>query len=164
MTTIRKPSALGARPHRLTCNALSRPCLTGAACQLAPVYQLQCLACHGDKLQGGIGDKLIGGRGTLVKTTPVGAPVKTVESYWPYATTLYDYIQRAMPMTAPDSLSHDEVYAVSAYILSEAGIVAKDAVLDQDSLAAIKMPNRDGFIPDPRPEQLVPTSEAPHSQ
>ena len=105
---------------------------------------------------------MIGGRGTLVNNDPTKAPVKTVESYWPYATTLFDYIKRAMPMTAPDSLSNDQVYAVTAYILSQAKIIPADAVIDAKSLAAVKMPNRDGFIPDPRPEQFPPVEASPH--
>jgi S-disulfanyl-L-cysteine oxidoreductase SoxD len=117
------------------------------------VYAEICAACHGDKLQGiptaGIGgDKLIGGRGTLASE----APVKTVESYWPYATTLFDYVKRAMPLTAPGSLSDEQVYSVVAYILGEASILPKDATVDASNLPHIAMPNRDGFVPDPRPE------------
>ena len=118
------------------------------------VYESRCLVCHGDQLQGGLGDRLVGGRDTLVKRDSVKAPVKTVESYWPYATTLFDYIKRSMPMLAPGSMSNDEVYAVSAYILSKAGIVPADAVLDQKSLAQVQMPNRAGFVSDPRPEEF----------
>jgi hypothetical protein len=118
------------------------------------VYESQCLACHGDQLQGGLGDRLVGGRDTLVKRDSVKGPVKTVESYWPYATTLFDYIKRSMPLFEPGSMSNDDVYAVSAYIFSKAGIVGPDAVLDQQSLARVQMPNRDGFIPDPRPEDF----------
>jgi cytochrome c len=118
------------------------------------VYDNRCLVCHGDQLQGGLGDRLVGGRDTLVKRDGIKGPLKTVESYWPYATTLFDYIKRSMPLLAPGSLSNDEVYAVSAYILSKAGIVQPDAVLDQQSLARVQMPNRDGFIPDPRPEDF----------
>ena len=117
------------------------------------VYANSCAACHGDQLQGiptaGIGgDKLIGGRGTLASATPV----KTVESYWPYATTLFDYVKRAMPFNSPGSLSDEQVYSVVAYILGEANIVPRNAVLDARSLPAVHMPNRDGFVPDPRPE------------
>ena len=91
------------------------------------VYADSCAVCHGDKLQGiptpGIGgDKLIGGRGTLASATPV----KTVESYWPYATTLFDYVKRSMPFTAPGSLSDEQVYSVVAYILGEVNIVPKN--------------------------------------
>jgi mono/diheme cytochrome c family protein len=117
------------------------------------VYADSCAVCHGDKLQGiptpGIGgDKLIGGRGTLASATPV----KTVESYWPYATTLFDYVKRSMPFTAPGSLSDEQVYGVVAYILGEANILPKNAVLDAKSLPGVQMPNRDGFVSDPRPE------------
>ena len=118
------------------------------------VYESRCLVCHGDQLQGGLGDRLVGGRDTLVKRDSVKAPVKTVESYWPYATTLFDYIKRSMPLLAPGSMSNDEVYSVSAYILSKAGIVPGDAVLDQKSLAQVQMPNRAGFVSDPRPEEF----------
>lgn len=110
------------------------------------VYMQHCLACHGAKLEGGIGDRLIGGRGTLVNNDPTKAPVKTVESYWPYATTLFDYVKRAMPFLTPGSLSNDEVYAVSAYILSEANVIKDDVVLSNENMAQIKMPNRDGFV------------------
>jgi cytochrome c len=76
-------------------------------------------------------------------------PIKTVGSYWPYATTLFDYIHRAMPYQEPGSLSIDDTYAVAAYILSLNGIFPADGRLDQSTLPAIKMPNRDGFVPDP---------------
>ncbi len=118
------------------------------------VYESQCVACHGDQLQGGLGDRLVGGRDTLVQRDGVKGPVKTVESYWPYATTLFDYIKRSMPLLEPGSMSNDDVYAVSAYILSKAGIVAPGSILDRQSLARVQMPNRNGFIPDPRPEEF----------
>ena len=123
------------------------------------VYQNQCMSCHGANLEGGIADRLIGGRGSLVNNDPAKKPVKTVESYWPYATTLFDYVKRAMPLQAPGSLSNDQVYAVSAYILSQAKLVEQDAVLDASNLAKVQMPNRDGFIPDPRPEKFPPVEE-----
>ena len=126
---------------------------SGKATDGAKVYTDSCVACHGDKLQGnpakGIGgDKLIGGRGSLATKTPV----KTVESYWPYSTTLFDYVKRAMPFNAPGSLSDSEVYAVVAYILSEAKIIKPTDVMDAKSLPKVAMPNRDGFIADARPE------------
>jgi cytochrome c len=123
------------------------------------VYDSQCAACHGPDLLGNAAIKdmpagaqlrLIGGRGTLTS----GRPVLTVESYWPYATTLFDYIRRAMPFFAPGSLSNDDVYAVSAYILGEAKIIDKSAVMSAVSLPKVRMPNRDGFIADPRPERF----------
>jgi cytochrome c len=140
------------------------PAGSGTVAQGRTIYAESCASCHGQKLEGGIGDKLIGGRGSLVNNDPKKPPVKTVESYWPYATTLFDYIKRAMPMNAPGSLTDDQVYAVSAYILSQAKIVGEDATLDAKSLAAVKMPNRDGFIPDPRPEKFPPPEKAPHSK
>jgi cytochrome c len=124
---------------------------SGSVKQGAAVYAQQCATCHGDNLAGQqktIGaPALIGGRGSLTKT-----PVKTVESYWPYATTLFDYIKRAMPMTAPGSLKDDQVYAVTAYILARAHIVPENAVLDAARLPEVRMPNRAGFVPDHRPE------------
>ena len=122
---------------------------SGTFAQGKVVYETTCQACHGDHLQGGVGDRLIGGRGTLASA----APVKTVESYWPYATTFFDYVKRAMPFTAPGSLSDDQVYAVTAYVLAEAGIVGKDATMNAQTLPQVRMPNRDGFITkDPRPD------------
>jgi cytochrome c len=123
------------------------------------VFETACAACHGADLKGvtGLPDmpsgaalRLIGGRGTLTSQKPV----VTVESYWPYATTLFDYLRRAMPYTAPGSLSADEIYAVSAYILAEGNIIDKSTVLDAKSLPKVEMPNRDGFISDPRPEMF----------
>jgi cytochrome c5 len=121
------------------------------------VYETACTACHGTDLKGvaalpdmpsGAALRLVGGRGTLASRNPV----VTVESYWPYATTLFDYVRRAMPFSAPGSLSNDEVYAVTAYILAEGNIIDKATVLDAATLPKVKMPNREGFIPDPRPE------------
>jgi cytochrome c len=120
------------------------------------VFEQQCAACHGDKGQGGVGDKLVGGQGTLA--TP--KPVRTVGSYWPYAPTLFDYIRRAMPQNAPQSLSNEDVYAVSAYILHLNGLLPVDATLDAKSLAAIKMPNRNMFVADPRPDVKNPACES----
>ena len=126
---------------------------SGNAKKGAELYALACAACHGEKLEGnpakGIGgDKLLGGRGSLATKTPV----KTVESYWPYATTLFDYVKRAMPFNAPGSLSDDDIYSVVAYILSEAKIIKPTEIMDAKTLPAVAMPNKDGFVPDPRPE------------
>jgi S-disulfanyl-L-cysteine oxidoreductase SoxD len=126
---------------------------SGDATAGAKVYADSCAACHGDKLQGnpakGIGgDRLTGGRGSLATATPI----KTVESYWPYATTLFDYVKRAMPFSAPGSLSDDEVYAVVAFILSEARIITASDTMNAQTLPKVMMPNRDGFISDQRPE------------
>lgn len=112
------------------------------------VFDQQCAACHGAKGEGGIGDRLVGGQGTLA--TP--KPVRTIGSYWPYAPTLFDYVRRAMPQNAPQSLSNDDVYAVSAYILDLNGLLPAGAALDAKALRAIKMPNRSMFVSDPRPD------------
>lgn len=119
------------------------PAGAGSVVQGRAIYEARCLACHGANGEKGIAPRLAGGQGTLATK----APVLTVGSYWPYAPTLFDYIRRAMPADRPQSLSADEMYAVTAYTLHLNGIVAEDAVLDAASLARINMPNRDGFRP-----------------
>jgi mono/diheme cytochrome c family protein len=121
---------------------------SGSVAHGRDVFAQQCAACHGEKGEGGVGDRLVGGRGTLATSNPV----RTVGSYWPYAPTLFDYIRRAMPQNAPGSLSNDDTYAVSAYILHLNGLVSDAATLDAKSLAEIKMPNRRMFVGDPRPD------------
>lgn len=111
------------------------------------IYAAKCQACHGEKGAGRPNDVLVGGFGTIASDRPA---VKTVGSYWPYATTLFDYIRRAMPYNETKSLTSDEVYAVSAYILNLNGIIGANDALDAQSLPQVKMPNRDGFIPFPR--------------
>jgi mono/diheme cytochrome c family protein len=119
------------------------PAGSGSVAQGEMVFQQKCAVCHGAKAEGTpSGDRLVGGIGSLATDTPV----KTVNSYWPYATTVFDYIRRAMPITNPQSLQNDEVYAVTAYILSFDNIVPKDAVLDAASLPKVQMPNRSGFV------------------
>jgi len=119
----------------------------GTVAQGEAVYAAKCQTCHGEKGTGGLNDALVGGFGSLA---PGKAPVKTVGSYWPYATTLFDYIRRAMPFHESKSLTDDEVYALSAYILNLNGIIETEDVLDAQSLLKVRMPNRDGFIPFPR--------------
>ena len=118
------------------------PAGSGSVAQGAAVYAAKCQSCHGADGAGKPADALVGGIGTLATK----APVRTVGSFWPYATTLFDYVRRAMPTTAPMSLTNDEVYAVSAYILKLNGIVAADAVMNAQTLPQVKMPNRDGFV------------------
>ena len=109
---------------------------TGAA-----LYAQHCVACHGPGGRGGPGGELAGGTQALTSDTPD----LTIGTYWPYATTLFDFIRRAMPLDAPGSLEPDEVYALCAYLLAENGIIAPETELDAATLAAIVMPNRDGF-------------------
>ena len=116
------------------------------------VFAQQCAACHGDKGDGGVGDRRVGGQGPLATSKPV----RTVGSYWPYAPTLFDYIRRAMPQNAPESLSDDDVYAVSAYILHLNGLLPADATIDAKTMSAIKMPNRNMFVGDSRPDVRNP--------
>ena len=131
------------------------PAGSGSVAHGREVFEQQCASCHGAKGEGGVGDRLVGGQGTLA----TAKPVKTVGSYWPYAPTLFDYIRRAMPQNAPQSLSNDDVYAVSAYILNLNGLLPADATLDAKTLSAIKMPNRAGFTGDPRPDVKNPACE-----
>ena len=116
----------------------------GTAREGQAVYEQKCIACHGVKGAGKPADALAGGIGSLASKTPV----RTVGSYWPYATTLFDYVRRSMPIDKPLSLTSDEVYAVSAYVLFVNGIVGEDAQMNARSLPQVKMPNRDGFISD----------------
>ena len=118
------------------------PAGSGTAKQGAAVYAAKCQACHGEKGMGKPADALVGGIGSLA--TP--KPVRTVGSFWPYATTLFDYTRRAMPLQNPKSLTDDEVYAVSAYVLFLNGIIGEDAPMNAQTLAQVKMPNRDGFV------------------
>lgn len=124
------------------------PAGSGTVADGQHLYRERCMACHGDCGQGGPMDRLAGGRSTLAS----GTPVRTVGSYWPYATTLFDYVRRAMPFNAPQSLTPDELYAVTAYILFLNDIVPEGTRLDASNLAAIRMPNRHGFTNDPRPD------------
>ena len=113
----------------------------GTPAQGAAVYAEKCTACHGQKGEGQPNDRLVGGQ--LTGDQPA---VKTVGSYWPYATTLFDYTRRAMPWQQTKSLTNDEVYAVSAYILRLNGIIGDNDVLNAMTLPKVAMPNRDGFI------------------
>lgn len=105
------------------------------------LYLQHCLACHGERGAGGVNDTLAGGQGTLTSARPL----KTIGSFWPQATTLFDYVRRAMPYPTPGVLADSEVYAITAYLLHVNGIVDETAVLDSRSLPAVVMPNADGF-------------------
>jgi cytochrome c len=120
----------------------------GTAQKGAAIFAAHCASCHGPTGQEGPMDRLVGGAGTLGSPKPL----RTIGSYWPYATTVYDYVHRAMPFPAPQSLSPEEVYSVVAWLLYQNGIIAEDTILDAHSLPNITMPNRKGFVPDSRPD------------
>ena len=116
---------------------------SGTPKQGEAVYTAKCLVCHGEKGAGKPNDALVGGRGTLVGDQP---PVKTVGSFWPYATTLFDYVRRAMPLNESKSLTNDEVYAVVAYLLQLNGIISEGETINAYTLPKVPMPNREGFM------------------
>ena len=97
-------------------------------------------------------DRLVGSQQSL----STEKPVKTIGNFWPYATTLYDYINRAMPFDAPQSLTADEVYSVIAWLLYQNAIISEESVVDARTLPLVQMPNRHGFVPDPRPDVRSP--------
>jgi cytochrome c len=115
---------------------------SGTPAQGEAIYSTKCVACHGLQGAGTVNDRLVGGQGTLTSPTPI----KTIGSYWPYATTVFDYVRRAMPYPAPHSLTDSEVYALTAYLLSLNGVIGKDAVMDAKTLPQVRMPNRSNFI------------------
>jgi S-disulfanyl-L-cysteine oxidoreductase SoxD len=121
------------------------PAGSGTPKQGEEVFTMKCQACHNAKGAGQPNDRLVGGQGTII--TGDKPAVKTVGSYWPYATTLFDYIRRAMPLPQSKSLSNDEVYAVAAYLLNLNGVIGETDTLDAKTLPQVKMPNRDGFTP-----------------
>lgn len=123
---------------------------SGTPAEGKSIYLDKCSACHGEQGQGNgsLAPQLVGGVGTLKS----GNPIRTVGSYWPYATTVWDFIYRAMPYSRPGTLTAHETYAVTAYLLSLNRIISPNAVLNQKTLPAVRMPNRDGFVPDSRPD------------
>jgi mono/diheme cytochrome c family protein len=116
---------------------------SGTPAQGAPIFAEKCAACHGDNGKGG------GVAAALVedhKIVGISASQKTIKNFWPYATTVFDFIRRAMPFTAPRSLSDDEVYALTAYILAENKLIGAGEAMNAETLPKVKMPNRDNFI------------------
>jgi|SRR5438067_600532 len=131
------------------------PSGSGTARTGKDVYTSRCATCHGPTGKEGPQDVLVGGKGTL----NTSKPLKTVGSYWPYAATLWDYIRRAMPFDHPGTMSSDDVYSTTAYLLFLNGIVGEDDVLDRTTLPRVQMPNRNGFVEDPRPDVPVKRRE-----
>jgi S-disulfanyl-L-cysteine oxidoreductase SoxD len=113
------------------------------------LFAAQCAACHGDDAKGAsMYGTMVGGIGSFATNTRVLTP----GSMYPYAPILFDYVRRTMPMTAPQSLTNDQVYALAAYLLNLNGLVPDNAVMDAESLTKVMMPNRNGFTPDDRPD------------
>lgn len=123
---------------------------SGTPDQGEAIYKDKCASCHGENGEGKppTGVQLVGGMGTLATSKPV----KTIGSYWPYATSVWDYIHRSMPYAAPGSLTADQTYAVTAFLLFKNGIIPRDGVMNKSTLPKVRMPNRDGFIADTRPD------------
>jgi len=143
------PEELQARDISVSPTGAGLPPGEGSAKEGRNIYVARCASCHGEHGEGHRENPPIaGGLGTLKGD----APLITVGSYWPYATTVWDYINRAMPYQEPGSLAPPEVYSVTAYVLYLNHIVGEDEVLNAKSLPKVKMPNRDGFVPDPRPD------------
>jgi len=144
------PADIAAWDISITPDGMGLPPGRGTAIEGEAVYVAKCQACHGEKGTkpgDALAGALVGGMGTLA---PDKTPIKTVGSFWPYATTLFDYVRRAMPFQESKSLTADELYAVSAYILNLNGIIGPNDAIDAHSLPKVSMPNRDGFIPFPR--------------
>ena len=133
-------------------DGMGLPSGQGTVEQGEEIYEARCAHCHGEFGYGG-GTRypgLVGGEGTLTTLDPR----KTIGSYWPYASTLFDYIKRAMPFGEAQTLSNDEVYALTAFLLNINDIVDEDVIMNKEALSRVVMPNVDGFIDDPRPDVL----------
>ena len=138
------PADLAAWDISIAPNGVGLPPGSGTPVQGAKVYADRgCALCHGENGSGGPGGPLVGG-GPLNSTDR--DPVKLIGNYWPYATTIFDFTRRAMPWQQPKTLSDDEVYALTAYILALNKIIGENEVMNAETLPKVKMPNRDGFI------------------
>lgn len=115
---------------------------SGTPARGAEIFAVKCAACHGPQGEGTLNDRLVGGRDSIA----TDQAVKTVGSFWPYATTIFDYVRRAMPYLQPHSLTDDEAYALTAHLLHLNGIIGPDTVIDAQSLPAVEMPNHDNFV------------------
>ena len=162
----RAPTAEEVKAWDLTIppNGQGLPPGSGTATLGKPIFAERCASCHGDKGEDPKYRVLTGGRRTLTAAALPkkvdwllgGEPALTIGSFWQYATTLWSYTNRSQPFDAPGSLTADQVYAVTAYMLYVNGIVGENDVLDAKTLPLVKMPNRDGFVADPRPDVRKP--------
>lgn len=140
---VATPDEIAAWDISIGPDGVGLPAGSGSPRQGETVFAARCAACHGQNGGGKPNDRLVGGLGTLAGDNPV----KTVGSYWPYATTIFDYVRRAMPLNESKSLTNDEVYAVVAYLLLQNRIIGEGDVMDAQSLPKVPMPNRGGFAP-----------------
>ena len=114
---------------------------SGTPAQGARIYAEKCAACHGESGKGGPNSALVGGAPLTSMET-----VKTIANFWPYATTIFDYVRRAMPWQQPKTLTNDEVYALTAYLLALNKLIGENDAVNAETLPRVRMPNRDGFI------------------
>jgi S-disulfanyl-L-cysteine oxidoreductase SoxD len=146
----RPPTAEEVRAWDLTIrpNGQGLPPGSGTVALGKAVYTERCAACHGETGEDPKYSRLVGGQGSLA----TAQPIRTIGSFWQFAPTLWSYIRRAQPYDQPGSLTSDQVYAVTAYLLHRNGIIGEQDIMDATTLPLVKMPNRDGFVPDPRPD------------
>lgn len=135
------------------------PAGSGTVARGATIYAAKCAGCHGDKGQGGLpasSEVLVGTKPWFAKDNPRQQGSRTIGNYWPYASTVFDYIRRAMPFDRPGSLTDDEVYSVAAWLLNQNGIIPESAVMDAKTLPQVKMPALDSFFYSGYPDETWP--------
>ena len=142
------PDEIKATDQFMAPDGTGLPAGKGTAADGRDIYSRRCARCHGAQGQGDEEGPLVGGRGTLKSAKPL----KTVGSFWPYATTVYDYVHRAMPFDNPGLLDANQTYSVVALILHMNGIIGEKDEMNAQTLPKVKMPNRDGFVKDNRPD------------
>ena len=144
------PADLAAWSINVLPDGTNLPPGSGTMAQGAGIYAQKCAMCHGENGKGGVNAALVGGE-------PIKAidSTRTIANFWPYSTTVFDYIRRAMPWPQPRSLTDDEVYALTAYILAQNKLIGEKDVMNAQTLPKVKMPNRDNFIPR-FPDKLPP--------
>lgn len=148
------PEEIKAWDVDIMADGIGLPTGSGTPAQGAPIFAAKCAGCHGDKGQGGLratSEVLVGTKPWFEKGKPQAVGPRTIGNYWPYSTTIFDYIRRAMPFNQPGSLTNDEVYALTAWLLNQNQIIRDNDVMNADTLPKVKMPARDIFVPDPRP-------------
>jgi mono/diheme cytochrome c family protein len=136
------PADIAAWDSSIMPDGTGLPAGRGTSIQGAPIYAAKCASCHGENGKGGLGSAL-SARGPI---TSINAAEKTIGNFWPYATTLFDYIRRAMPWQQPKTLTSDEVYALTAYVLALNQVIGENDAMTAATLPKVRMPNRDGFI------------------